>query len=85
MSKTNFKKPTTRRKRSSLGDVPPGNETPIIENLHKKSSTSSERINILIPPEKKRELKMWAAMHDKDMTTILLEGLELWKNTYIKS
>lgn len=83
MSKTNFKKPN--RKRSSLGDTPPGNEDkPIIQNLHKKSSTDKERIHFHISPERKRQVKMWAVMNDKDMTTIILEALDLWEQAYAK-
>lgn len=76
MSKTNFKKPKSRK--SSLGENYEQDTLPI-ENLHKRSAGAKERINIFISPEKKKQLKMWAAMHDKDMTTIILEGLELWK------
>lgn len=76
MSKTNFKKP---RKKNSLGNTPDAIENPKIQNLHKKPAGAAERIHILVSPEKKQELKIWAAMHKKDMTTIILEGLELWK------
>lgn len=81
---TNFKKPKAqgKKKKSTLGDGPEEIQTPVIQNLHKKASTGKDRIHFLISPERKKELKMWAVMHDKDVTTILLEGLELWKQAH---
>ena len=52
--------------------------------MARPSEGKKENLVIRLTPEQKREVRLEAADTGKDMSTIMLEGFELYKKKYAK-
>jgi hypothetical protein len=50
-------------------------------NLNKSESSSLQTLNLRVPSEFKRELKVYAAQHERSMTDLLIEAFGVLRET----
>ena len=62
-------------KSSKKGDPPSMAQT--LGNLDKPESAALQTLNLRVPLEFKRDLKVYAAQHGRSMTDLLIEGFGL--------
>lgn len=67
-----------KKRKGQLG-TPPQTAAPAPKNLHKPSSGELAPLNFYVPPDFRREYKIFAAERDMNMVDVLKQSFELYK------